>query len=394
MLKQTLNIVLYLLFSLLIGTIVTLLVDRIQNVEVDKRIRNTMEYTVKNALSSFNDSSTRRTSADEKTFIQKFVATVMRDKIIVQERGSVNIPETKNHDLFFFTLKGRDYTLDFFLQESYLKSELAILDVPDYVSGLVATIIFFTFIVLYTENKKRIASIQHNLEREHAKLTSALEQHEALALLGRMSAALAHELKTPIATISNLVQTLPSRHSDEQFVNRFVELTHEELNRTQQLIDNLLAYGKDIHIRTSEWIEVEPMLADASKNAMTLNMPQKFMMHGDKFYLDLLFKNLLKNSREAGADNIDVQVNLPSLDDKMNAEIICDDNGTGFSPMTDMETLMDPFVTSRSQGGGLGLYLAKKIVTAHGGSLSLARMDKGARVIITVPMDRIRLEDS
>jgi signal transduction histidine kinase len=353
-----------------------------------------MEYTVKNALSSFNDSSTRRTSADEKTFIQKFVATVMRDKIIVQERGSVNIPETKNHDLFFFTLKGRDYTLDFFLQESYLKSELAILDVPDYVSGLVATIIFFTFIVLYTENKKRIASIQHNLEREHAKLTSALEQHEALALLGRMSAALAHELKTPIATISNLVQTLPSRHSDEQFVNRFVELTHEELNRTQQLIDNLLAYGKDIHIRTSEWIEVEPMLADASKNAMTLNMPQKFMMYGDEFYLDLLFKNLLKNSREAGADNIDVQVNLPSLDDKMNAEIICDDNGTGFSPMTDMETLMDPFVTSRSQGGGLGLYLAKKIVTAHGGSLSLARMDKGARVIITVPMDRIRLEDS
>jgi two-component system, sporulation sensor kinase D len=208
-----------------------------------------------------------------------------------------------------------------------------------------------------------------------------------------MSAALAHELKTPIATISNLIQTLPSRHSDEQFINRFVELAHEELNRTQQLIDNLLAYGKDVHIRNSEWIEVESILTEASDKTITLGMPQKFMMYGDRFYLGLLFKNLLRNSREAGADNIDVQVNLPSHDDTMQAEILFDDNGSGFSSLTDMKTLMDPFVTSRSQGGGLGLYLAKKIVTAHGGSLSLTRMDKGARVVITVPLSRIRLEN-
>jgi signal transduction histidine kinase len=394
MLKQTLKIVLYLMVSLLIGSIVTLLVDKIQNVEVDKRIRTSMESSIKNALFSFKESSAKHTPTDEKIFIQKYVATVMSDKILVRERGSGNTPETNDHDLLFFTLKDEEYTFDFFLQENYLKSELAILDVPDYISGIVATVILFTFIILYTENKKRIASIQHDLEMEQAELASALKQHEALALLGRMSAALAHELKTPIATISNLVQTLPARHSDEQFINRFVELTHKELNRTQQLIDNLLAYGKEIHIRNSEWIEIEQMLREASGTTMTLHMPRKFKVYGDKFYVDLLFKNLFRNSHEAGADNIDIQVNLPSRDDTMQAEIFVDDNGSGFSPLTDMETLMDPFVTSRSQGGGLGLYLAKKIATAHGGSLSLARRDRGARVIITVPLNRIRLENA
>jgi signal transduction histidine kinase len=370
---------------LIIGTIVTLLVDSIQNVEVDKRIRKNMEYTVNDALSSFKESSKKHSSTDERTFVKKFIATVMKDKITARERGSGGIPETNDRDLYIFTLKkNEDYTFDIYLQNSYLKSELSILDVPDYISGIVATIIIFTSIVLYAENKKRI-------EIERAELASALEQHEALALLGRMSAALAHELKTPIATISNLIQTLPSRHSDEQFINRFVELAHEELNRTQQLIDNLLAYGKDVHIRNSEWIEVESILTEASDKTITLGMPQKFMMYGDRFYLGLLFKNLLRNSREAGADNIDVQVNLPSRDDTMQAEILFDDNGSGFSSLTDMKTLMDPFVTSRSQGGGLGLYLAKKIVTAHGGSLSLTRMDKGARVVITVPLSRIRL---
>jgi two-component system nitrogen regulation sensor histidine kinase NtrY len=78
----------------------------------------------------------------------------------------------------------------------------------------------------------------------------------------------------------------------------------------------------------------------------------------------------------------------------MHATVFFDDNGSGFSPLTDMEKLTDPFVTSRSQGGGLGLYLAKKIAMAHGGSLALARTERGARVIITVPLNRIRFENA
>ena len=55
----------------------------------------------------------------------------------------------------------------------------------------------------------------------------------------------------------------------------------------------------------------------------------------------------------------------------------------------DLEKLMAPYVTSQSWGGGLGLYLSKKVVMARGESLSLARMGHGARVMINVPQKRI-----
>ncbi len=391
MLMQTLKIVSYLIFSLLIGVVVTLLTDKIDNVAVEKRIFKTIENDIKNSVSSFKESASRITSRDEKAFVKKFIASVMKDRVAVYERSSGMPPQARARERFLFTLENPAYILDFYVREKYLKSELAILDVRDYLSGITAIIIVFTFLVFYNENKKRTLTMQQQFEMKNAELSSALQQNEALALLGRMSATLAHELKTPIATMSNLVQTFPSRQSDEQFARRFMALMHDELNRTQQLIDNLLAYGKEIDIRNGEWLAIEPFLGKAVSNGLLLDLPRKFMVFGDKFYLELLFKNLFRNSREAGADKISVRLNIPLRDEKSRAEIICEDNGSGFSRTSDIEKLTEAFVTSRSRGSGLGLYLAKKIAKAHGGTLSLARIEKGARVIVAVPRNRIKI---
>jgi len=81
---------------------------------------------------------------------------------------------------------------------------------------------------------------------------------------------------------------------------------------------------------------------------------------------------------------------LMSDQDASFATIIFDDNGIGFPASADLEKLTDPFVTSRSRGGGLGLYLSKKITIAHGGSLSLERKEKGARIMLAIPGKRIK----
>lgn len=387
MLKQTLKIVSYLVGSLLIGIAVTFLADSTENVAVEKRIRKTAEDNIKNAIVSFKGSAVRPTSRDEKNFIIKFADTVMADKVIVREYS----PDRRagaDDAVFVFTLQGKDYALDVYLKNKFLKSELALLDVPDYIMGILATIIVFAFTVYFTENKKRTLLMKQQFESEHAELHSALERQEALALVGRMSAALAHELKTPIATISNLVQAFPSRQSDEQFVKRFMTLTTEELNRTQQLIDNLLVYGKDIDTLNEEWIPIKSFFTEAA-SGLLLETPDNCMIYGDRFYLGLLFKNLIRNSREAAADKVRVNVHIPHEKAAL-TEIVCEDNGNGFPLTADLEKLTAPFVTSRSRGGGLGLYLSKKIAMAHGGSLSLVRMEKGARVIISVPLGRIK----
>jgi signal transduction histidine kinase len=395
MLKQTLKIVFYLVISLIIGIMVTLVADSIENITVEKKIRNTLEAEIRNTVVSFKESAPDASADKAIAFTRKYADTVLKDKVLVRGHVSNKLPDS-DELLYLFTLKEGNHSLDIFLKNDFLKSELAILDFTDYISGILATIVVFTSIILYTENRKRVLALKQHFEVQHAELSTALEQHKALALLGRMSAALAHELKTPISTISNLIQTLPSRYSDERFVKRFVALVREELNRTQQLIDNLLAYGKDIDTGNEEWISLAPFLHDIAKNnAITISMVDlsNIMIYGDRFYLDLLFKNIFKNSREAGAAKISVQVHLPRPDTDSFAEIVCEDNGVGFPAAVDMEKLTDPFVTSRSRGGGLGLYLAKKIVAAHGGSLSLFRIAQGAGIKLTIPKNRIKTHE-
>jgi signal transduction histidine kinase len=389
MLKQTLIIVSCLVGSVLVGIVVAFIVDSTENIAIEKGIRASVEGDIKKTLVLFNESALSHRPSHEKSFIEKYIKTVMADKVVAYEHGQASRPEADAED-FLFTLSGRDYSLDVYLRDTYLESEFTFLDVRAY-AGIAATIIFFTFTVYFLENRKKSLVMKQQFAEKHAQLNTALHQHEALALLGRMSAALAHELKTPIASISNLLQAFPSRRADEQFVKRFIELTGEELNRTQQLIDNLLAYGKEIDVHNGEWTAVGDFLKKAATIGIIVDIPTKFMIFGDRFYLELLFKNLLRNSREAGADRIKIRLNARPEDAASNAGIACEDNGGGFSPTDDIEKLTDPFVTSRSRGGGLGLYLAKKIATAHGGALSLQRMEKGARVNITLPMSRIRV---
>ncbi len=393
MLKRTIRVVSYLIVSLLIGVVITVLIDKIDDASVEHGIRTTVESKIRNAVTALKESVTLSTSAEEENYVRKFVATVMNDEVEIHEKGPSGALKGSgtSERYFLFTLKGTNYSLDFYLKKKYLESELSNLDTPDYIAGFVATVVVFSFIILYTENKKRMLSMKQQYEVKQAELNTELQQHETMALLGRMSATLAHELKTPIATISNLVQVFPKRRSDDQFVKRFITLVGEELTRTQQLIDNLLAYGKEIDIRNNEWIPIEPFLKETASNGMSLEFPGHFEIYGDRFYLDLLFKNLIRNSREAGADRVRISVKIPPHDTTAQAEIFCDDNGGGFSQTANLEKLMDPFATSRSRGGGLGLYLAKKIATAHGGELSLSRMSKGARVILTLPRDRVKI---
>lgn len=381
MLKQTLTIVSCLVGSVIVGIVVAFIVDKTENIAIEKSIRASVESDIKKTLVLFNEAAINRPS-HEKSFITNYIKTVMADKVVAFEHGKASGPGVDDED-FLFTLSGRDYLLDVYLRDEYLESEFTFLDVRAY-AGIAATIIFFTFTVYFLENRKKSLVMKQQF-------TTALHQHEALALLGRMSAALAHELKTPIASISNLLQAFPSRRADEQFVKRFIELTGEEINRTQQLIDNLLAYGKEIDVRNGEWTAIGDILKKAATIGIIVDIPTKLMIFGDKFYLELLFKNLLRNSREAGADRIKIHLNPRPEDGMSNVGITCEDNGAGFSPTEDLDKLTDPFVTNRSRGGGLGLYLAKKIATAHGGALSLQRMEKGARVIITLPMSRIRI---
>ncbi len=103
-----------------------------------------------------------------------------------------------------------------------------------------------------------------------------------------------------------------------------------------------------------------------------------------------MFENLIRNSRNAGAADIRVILDNPSAGDGVSAVVRIEDNGAGFPEGADLAKLMDPFVTERPNGAGLGLYLARKIAAAHGAAITPYRPQAGAGFMITLQGRRVR----
>jgi two-component system sensor histidine kinase FlrB len=274
-----------------------------------------------------------------------------------------------------------------YVKRSYLQKEMFELDKPLLVEGVFATLVMFTLLVVFLEQRRQV-QLKHQSEK--AALNRELEEQHALALLGRMTATLAHELKTPVATLSNLVYALPSRAADPNFANRFVVLAKEELGRTQQLIDNLLFYGRDIRLTNAEWIPLVDFVGGLAQKAGVHLDCTSGEIYGDRFYLGLLFENLIRNSIQAQAKKIEIKANAI----KEVAEIHFEDDGVGFPEDIKLDELIKPFVTLRSTGAGLGLYLVRKILIAHNGELSLYRKECGARIKLCMPSTRFKNHDS
>ncbi|TAN45176.1 MAG: HAMP domain-containing histidine kinase [Nitrospirae bacterium] len=389
MLGRISKFIAYLLISMAVGGMLSVLVYYVASISDETKLKKTVKKEINDAVKSFNDAAPHSAPAQTLLFLKLFCNTAMDSKVLAVDPSS-ETPPPPDQAAHLFAFSAGNRQIDIYIRKAYIKEEVFDLDVPEVFVGIIVTILVFAGLVVYSEKKRQSLVVQEQLETRHAELKKAYEEHEALALLGRMTATLAHELKTPVATISNLVQALPSRISDKKFTSRFVVLAREELNRTQQLIDNLLAYGKEISINNEEWIPLNSFIDELSlKAGITVKKCSKFEISGDLFYLKLLFENLIRNSVQADSDQISIVVQTPSSEGAY-AEIFYEDNGVGLPADVAPDELINPFVTSRSRGAGLGLFLAQKIAVAHGGNISLYSPPKGAGVKISLPQKRIR----
>lgn len=368
---------------------VTMIVSSVENMTQEKKAKEVAKKEIKDAAKSYKYSVKDAASNEIMAFLKNYIAIAMKDKLAADDAFDDKV---QSEDLkHLFTFHDGQAKLDIYIRKSYLKKIVYAVDPPELIEGFVVTIIVFLSIIIYSERKRQTLKLRRQYETETAKLTNALREHEALALLGRMTATLAHEMKTPIATISNLIHTLPSRIQDKKFTERFIAIAKEELHRTQQLIDNLLVYGKDISDTHNEWVNMKELTQGLTKNAGIKISCPNMGIYGDAFYLRLLFENLIRNSIQANAYEICIRIHANPAHDGLTTDIMFEDNGRGFPQDSDLSVLVNPFVTMRSSGAGLGLFLAQKIMLAHEGAIELYPLPKGAGVKILFPPARIRL---
>jgi PAS domain S-box-containing protein len=227
-----------------------------------------------------------------------------------------------------------------------------------------------------TERKR----LEDNLRRLAADLSETdRRKNEFLATL-------AHELRNPLAPMSNMLEVLKRANGDGEILQRAHETIERQLDQMVRLVDDLLDWNRITHDRLElrrgevelssviqQAVEVARPLLDEAEHELTIDLPDEpVFLNADRARLAQVFGNLLNNSCKYTRPH--GRISLTATREDGEVVVTVKDNGAGIPP-DKLGSIFDMFMqvdktSERSQGGlGIGLTLVKRLVEMHGGSI-------------------------
>jgi two-component system, NtrC family, sensor histidine kinase HydH len=231
--------------------------------------------------------------------------------------------------------------------------------------------------------------------RQIQEAEEAVRRSDRLAALGQLSAGLAHELRNPMGTIRASAEMLNKSLSAENDVAREVAgFISTEVDRANSLITRFLQFARPLEIRPEPAnLEhtIDGAIAMVEREAPGIAIYRNFSPEIPPFPLDAelmerVFYNLLLNAVQATPAGGAVTIKTRAAEGT--AEIAIIDRGAGIDAKH-METIFNPFFTTKPQGVGLGLAIVSKIVDEHGGKITVeSEPGKGSIFRVLLPMNR------
>jgi signal transduction histidine kinase len=223
---------------------------------------------------------------------------------------------------------------------------------------------------------------------------SRVAQSEKLAALGQLAAAIAHEVRNPLAVVRSAAQglgeTLPPADAEGHRAASFIVA---EVDRLGNVVNSLLAFARplQLHRRPTAMPEVVARavtLAGADLAARRVRLardeaPALPVVQADGDLVCQVLVGLLANAAEATPPGGEVVVRARAENGSIALAVA--DSGPGVAPEL-RARVFEPFFTTRPNGTGLGLAVARQIVEAHGGRIDVAdRPGGGACFTILLP---------
>ena len=224
---------------------------------------------------------------------------------------------------------------------------------------------------------------------EIADLSRQMRLKENLASLGEMSAGIAHEFKNSLSTISGYAQMLAGEERPET-VRDFATKIARETDALTRIVTDFLNFARPQKIEP-ETLDLRQLLEEAARgSSLDLDLskvPAGLTLVGDHTALCQAFSNLMRNSVEAGGEGARVRLEAAAEQGEQEIGIVLRDNGPGI-PQENLAHIFIPFFTTKASGTGLGLALVHRIVTEHGGSISVASDPSGTTFTLSFPSPR------
>ncbi len=227
--------------------------------------------------------------------------------------------------------------------------------------------------------------------RNAGKLENRMLEQQRLAEMGEMGAVLAHEIRNPLGVIKGTAQVLEEKIRDQDEAGR-LRMVVDQAQRLERLVNGLLDFARPNDLRKEEQdlrILAEKACAvleseAVAKRVAVLQDLDSVRVQADPDALMQVLLNLLGNAVHSVEKGGNVVVKARKRGNNAVVEVL--DDGAGI-PENLGQRIFSPFVTSKSDGCGLGLSVSRRIAEEHGGTLKAEnRREGGARFVLTLPL--------
>jgi signal transduction histidine kinase len=255
----------------------------------------------------------------------------------------------------------------------------------------------------YHDEFSELAGAINYMMRELVRRQELLVQTHKLQAIGTLTAGVAHELNNPINNLmltADLLEEDYGELSDAQRLDMVHDLVHES-ERARDIVRNLLDFARKTDVDLKP-LGVEQLIDETlqlASNQVKLsnvtvrgeveeNLPP---IHGDRQQLTQVFLNLVLNALDAMDDGGVLTIVVQKSADRSYVEIAFADTGCGI-PQRHLDTIFDPFFSTktRGRGTGLGLSVSQGIIKQHGGDIRVTSTEgEGTVFTVTLPVARV-----
>lgn len=333
----------------------------------------------------------------------------MNDGYFVNQKGIIVFANLAFCDMHGYTLTevlGRPY-LDFVAPES--QTEVQKLYETRIIRGEARDLYIYFRLhkngsIFPTENKVKIIFYQGEYAAagicrditQRMEMERCIRESERLAHIGQLTTSLAHEIRNPLSSVKMNIQILLKKIEFEGNDKRRMEIMAHEISRLERILEKMLDFARPLKLNM-EPVSINGIIdscleiMDAKikgkgiyvKKTLSKKIPYTLM---DRDKIEQTIINILLNPIEIlpNGGKIEIITKLELRNGKL-IKVEISDNGPGISS-EDLPYIFDPFFSKRKKGTGLGLSNVKKIIEAHGGTVTTtAKKPHGMILGISIP---------
>jgi signal transduction histidine kinase len=239
--------------------------------------------------------------------------------------------------------------------------------------------------------EERTAALNESLDTLRT-TQDQLVQSERLAAIGQLASTVGHELRNPLAVISNALYLLrrSAGAGDQEKTTQHLATAEREVSAASLIVSDLLEFSRsrspmladvDLSELVDEALSVAPSPSGIEVDWAPPDSPA--IARADRDQLRQVILNLITNAYDAMPDGGRLVVRTTAADGTVRIEV--SDSGTGMDEAT-VERIYEPFFTTKTRGVGLGLAVSRRLVEAHSGQLDVTTQPgRGTSFVVDLP---------